>query len=66
MYELLKRLVALQENRDPQTNEINWNYVDADAYYYVRELYASDDAFYDAFNEAADRIEPLEVDSVAN
>ena len=57
MYELLKRLVELQENRDPRTNEIIWNYVDADAYHYARSLYASDDDFYDAFNAAADKID---------
>ena len=63
MFELLQRLVQLKENRDPQTNEIIWNFVDADAYHYVRELYESDDAFYDAFNEAADRIDQLGVDT---
>lgn len=60
MRELLERLVQLNENRDSRTNEIIWNYVDADAYHLARELYDSDDAFYDAFNAAAEAIEPLE------
>lgn len=60
MYGLLKRLVAERENRDPRTNAIIWNYVDADAYHYARSLYESDDAFYDAFNEAADAIDSEE------
>ncbi len=57
MLKLLQRLVALQENRDYRTNEIIWNYVDADAYHYARELYNTDDEFYDAFNAAADEID---------
>jgi hypothetical protein len=56
MLELLQRLVALNENRDSATNEINWDYVDADAYHLTRGLYETDDAFYTAFNAAADQI----------
>ena len=61
MLELLKRLVQLNENRDRNTNEIIWNYVDADAYHLARSLYESDDAFYDAFNDAADTIDKEEM-----
>ena len=57
MFELLQRLIALQENRDSRTNAIIWNYVDADAYHYARKLYNTDDEFYDAFNAAADQID---------
>jgi hypothetical protein len=57
MLELLQRLVALSENRDSRTNEINWDFVDADAYHLARVLYDTDDAFYAAFNAAADAIE---------
>ncbi len=57
MLELLQRLVALKENRNPITNEICWDYVDADAYYIAHSLYESNDAFYAAFNAAADMIE---------
>ena len=65
MLELLKILVNERENRD-EHNRIIWNYVDADAWHYARKNYESDDAYFDAFNSAADQIEPLEVDSVAN
>jgi len=57
MFELLQRLVALNENRDSSTNEINWDYVDADAYHFARSLYDTDDAFYAAFDAAAAAIE---------
>ncbi len=57
MLELLQRLVALNENRDSRTNKINWDYVDADAYHFARSLYDTDDAFYAAFDAAADAIE---------
>ncbi len=57
MLELLQRLVALKENRDSRTNEINWDFVDADAYYIAHSLYETNDAFYAAFNAAADMIE---------
>ena len=57
MFELLQRLVTLRENRDSVTNEINWNYVDADAYRLAKSLYNTVDDFYAAFDEAADRIE---------
>jgi len=66
MYELLLRLITLRENRDARTNEINWDYVDADAYHYARSNYASDDAFYAAFDCAVDRIESLVVDNNPN
>lgn len=57
MFELLQRLVALRENRDSITNEINWDYVDADAYHLVHSLYDTVDEFYAAFDAAADMIE---------
>jgi hypothetical protein len=57
MLELLQRLVALKENRDSRTNEINWDFVDADAYYIAHSLYETNDAFYAAFEAAADMIE---------
>ena len=57
MFELLQRLVTLRENRDSVTNEIIWNYVDADAYRLAKCLYNTVDDFYTAFDEAADRIE---------
>jgi hypothetical protein len=56
MLELLQRLVALSENRYSVTNEINWDYVDADAYHFARSLYDTDDAFYAAFDAAAEMI----------
>jgi len=59
MFELLQRLVALKENRDSVTNEINWDYVDADAYYIAHSLYDTNDAFYAAFDAAADQISDL-------
>ena len=59
MLELLQRLVLLPENRDPVKDTIVWNYVDADAYAIARKDYESDDLFYDAFNDAAETIEPL-------
>ena len=57
MFELLQRLVALKENRYSHTNEINWDFVDADAYHFARCLYETNDAFYAAFEAAADMIE---------
>ena len=57
MLELLQRLVALKENRDSRTNEINWDFVDADAYHIAHSLYETNDAFYAAFDAAADMIE---------
>lgn len=57
MFELLQRLVVLRENRDSVTNEIIWNYVDADAYRLAKSLYNTVDDFYVAFDDAADRIE---------
>jgi hypothetical protein len=57
MFELLQRLVALRENRDPVTNEINWDYVDADAYRLVRHLYTGLASYMAAFDAAADKIE---------
>lgn len=57
MFELLQRLVALRENRDSVTNQINWDYVDADAYRLARGLYNTVDEFYEAFDQAADQIE---------
>jgi hypothetical protein len=57
MLELLQRLVALPENRDSRTNEINWDYVDADAYHLAHSLYDTVDEFYSAFDAAADMIE---------
>jgi len=57
MFELLQRLVALRENRDPVTNEINWSYVDADAYRLVRHLYTGLSDYIVAFDAAADKIE---------
>lgn len=56
MYELLQRLVALRENRDSVTNEIDWDFVDADAYHLAASLYDTVDEFYAAFNAAADMI----------
>lgn len=57
MFELLQRLVALRENRDTVTNQINWDYVDADAYHLAASLYDTVDDFYAAFNAAADLID---------
>jgi hypothetical protein len=57
MFELLQRLVALRENRDPITNKINWDYVDADAYRIVRHLYEELEDYVAAFEAAADMIE---------
>lgn len=56
MFELLQRLVALRENRHSVTNQINWDYVDADAYQLAHSLYDTVDDFYAAFNQAADQI----------
>jgi len=57
MFELLQRLVALRENRDPVTNEIDWCYVEADAYRLVGHMYAGSDSYMAAFDAAADKIE---------
>jgi hypothetical protein len=57
MLELLQRLVALRENRDSVTNEINWDYVDADAYRLTRGLYKSADEYMDEFDKAASQID---------
>jgi hypothetical protein len=57
MLELLQRLVALNENRDSRTNEINWDYVDADAYRLTRELYKSDYEYMAEFDKAASQID---------
>jgi 3-methyladenine DNA glycosylase AlkD len=59
MFELLQRLVALNENRDSVTNKINWDYVDADAYHLTRGLYRSDDEYMAEFEQAASQISDL-------
>jgi hypothetical protein len=52
----MRSAIELDENKN-EDGSINWNFVDADAYMDVHNLYRSNNDFYEAFNDIADKIE---------
>lgn len=52
----MRSAIELDENKN-EDGSINWSFVDADAYMDVHNLYRSNDDFYEAFNDIADKIE---------
>ena len=52
----MRSAIELDENKEAD-GSINWNFVDADSYAAVHNLYRSDNDFYEAFNDIADKIE---------
>ena len=58
-YITLRNVVEAVADRAENLNEdysINWNFVDADAYTACREDFASEELFYEAFDEIAGNI----------
>jgi hypothetical protein len=59
IYSLLESSMRCVIEREENINEdgsINWNFVDADAYWICSEFFKDSEAFYEAFDEIANVI----------
>jgi hypothetical protein len=54
------KAIANSENID-EDGAINWNYVDADCFMAVGDKFETPEAFYQSFEEMADKLDPVDL-----